>query len=838
MKTKLLILVVLLSPFAFRLSPCYAQVPQGFNYQAIARDGSGIALSNQALPVKIAIQTSLTGGTLIYEELFSSVTSNQFGLISLVVGTGTQTGGSAASFSAIDWKAPTLFLKTTIQYPGTTWTTMGTSQIWGVPYSLVAKEVAGPLAKLGITGTTDVMDEALFEVKNKAGNTVFAVYNEGIRAYVGNGKAKGIKGGFSVGGYDATKGSTIYDLFTLSTDSARLYFDSKPAGKGIKGGFSVGGYDMTKGDVQNYLDVTPATTKIFTTDTIKGFAVGNVSTGTAESYLKLTPSNYLIGHEAGKNLTTGSYNSIVGYKSGSSISTGYSNSFFGYKTGNQNNTGYYNVFIGNNAGFNNSSGYSNTFIGPYSGFTNNTGPGNIFIGDYSGYYNTSGSANVFIGEQAGYANTTGLRGVEIGLRAGLYHKEGEGSVFIGYEAGSGWDGSNTNAIVTAQANTFIGTYTGKTHLTGDYNTFLGFQTGMHPRSGSRNTFLGALIMRENNYSSQPDDNVYVGYEVANNNQEGDRNVMVGSCAGGNSGTSDETSGSVFLGYCAGLNETSSNKLYIDNSSTTVPLIYGDFTDGSEKVVFNGKVGINTMSPSCYFNTSSTIGSSIGDASELENFTITAGNVANLRLYAYRRAAGPDWRDVAYRIQHNVDGIDMAYIEFNASNSGRDLALGTNNTERIRIDYYGNVGIGTTAPGYKLQVGSAGDGSQARANAWNLLSDLRLKTNLSGIIDPIGIISRLKGFYFNWNVGTDKSRQLGLSAQDVEKVLPEIVSQGNDGYLSVEYSKLTPVLIEAIKVQQQQIESQKKENQQMKSELQALREEVDQIKALQAKGVSN
>jgi hypothetical protein len=117
---------------------------------------------------------------------------------------------------------------------------MGTSQIWATPYSLVAKDVEGPLPKLGITGTTTDMEEALFEVKNHAGNTVFAVYNEGIRAYVGNGNSKGKKGGFSVGGYDATKGSTIYDLLVLNTDSARLYVDSKPNLKGVRGGYDQG----------------------------------------------------------------------------------------------------------------------------------------------------------------------------------------------------------------------------------------------------------------------------------------------------------------------------------------------------------------------------------------------------------------------------------------------------------------------------------------------------------------------------------------------------------------------------------------------------------------------
>jgi hypothetical protein len=110
----------------------------------------------------------------------------------------------------------------------------------------------------------------------------------------------------------------------------------------------------------------------------------------------------------------------------------------------------------------------------------------------------------------------------------------------------------------------------------------------------------------------------------------------------------------------------------------------------------------------------------------------------------------------------------------------------------------NVGIGTTTPGYKLQVGNAGDGTQARANAWNLLSDARLKKDFTVFTNPLEMIGRLKGYYFYWNTGTDNTRQVGFSAQEVQKVVPEIVSQGEDGYLSVEYSKMAPLFVEAIK----------------------------------------
>ncbi|MGE4234638.1 MAG: tail fiber domain-containing protein [Bacteriovoracia bacterium] len=123
---------------------------------------------------------------------------------------------------------------------------------------------------------------------------------------------------------------------------------------------------------------------------------------------------------------------------------------------------------------------------------------------------------------------------------------------------------------------------------------------------------------------------------------------------------------------------------------------------------------------------------------------------------------------------------------------------TTGTERLRIDSSGNVGIGTTSPGYKLQVGAAADGSEARANAWNILSDERLKKNFQAIPNALDKIISLNGYFYQWNKGPDQKRKLGLKAQEVEKVFPEIVSQGKDGYKSVSYDHLIAPVINAIK----------------------------------------
>ena len=120
MKTKLLLSALL--TFSFLLSPCTAQVPQGFNYQAIARDGSGNPITGATIKVKLSILSDTTGfyasgtGTYIWEEEHLNVKTNAFGLFTVVFGdpSATQTSGSATSFSAINWTVTPLYIGTKI----------------------------------------------------------------------------------------------------------------------------------------------------------------------------------------------------------------------------------------------------------------------------------------------------------------------------------------------------------------------------------------------------------------------------------------------------------------------------------------------------------------------------------------------------------------------------------------------------------------------------------------------------------------------------------------------------------------------------------------------------
>jgi len=135
------------------------------------------------------------------------------------------------------------------------------------------------------------------------------------------------------------------------------------------------------------------------------------------------------------------------------------------------------------------------------------------------------------------------------------------------------------------------------------------------------------------------------------------------------------------------------------------------------------------------------------------------------------------------------------------------------TQNEQTNYFsGNVGIGTTTPTAKLHV----VGNICYTGTIGACSDSRYKTNIKPIPNALSKVMQLQGVNYYWKVKEypDKNfsteKQLGFIAQDIEKVYPEVVMTDNDGYKSVDYSRLTPVLVEAIKEQQKEIEKLKGE----------------------------
>jgi len=85
------------------------------------------------------------------------------------------------------------------------------------------------------------------------------------------------------------------------------------------------------------------------------------------------------------------------------------------------------------------------------------------------------------------------------------------------------------------------------------------------------------------------------------------------------------------------------------------------------------------------------------------------------------------------------------------------------------------------------------------------SDERLKDNITPIGDAINKLNQIGGYEFDWNNNSEHSgHDVGVIAQEIEKVLPEVVTQRDNGYLAVRYEKIVALLIQAVKEQQLQI----------------------------------
>ncbi len=132
---------------------------------------------------------------------------------------------------------------------------------------------------------------------------------------------------------------------------------------------------------------------------------------------------------------------------------------------------------------------------------------------------------------------------------------------------------------------------------------------------------------------------------------------------------------------------------------------------------------------------------------------------------------------------------------------------------------GLVGIGTANPQYALDVNG-----YIRATGFGPVSDARLKDNVSPISNALDRTLQLQGVNFQWK---DKSRgegpQVGLIAQDVEKIFPEVVSTDSEGIKSVSYMSLVAPLVESVKAL-------KTENNNLRSEAAELRSETASLRA--------
>ena len=134
------------------------------------------------------------------------------------------------------------------------------------------------------------------------------------------------------------------------------------------------------------------------------------------------------------------------------------------------------------------------------------------------------------------------------------------------------------------------------------------------------------------------------------------------------------------------------------------------------------------------------------------------------------------------------------------------SLGGGATDDVQFD---SLGIGTSASGTSGEIRATGD-------IIAHFSDDRLKTRLGTIDSALDKVDTLEGFYYEPNdtaesYGYEKERRVGLSAQEVQEILPEVVRDApiGDGYLTLQYEQLVPLLVEAIKELKTEVDDLKK-----------------------------
>ncbi|EQC48153.1 endosialidase chaperone, partial [Bacteriovorax sp. BSW11_IV] len=194
------------------------------------------------------------------------------------------------------------------------------------------------------------------------------------------------------------------------------------------------------------------------------------------------------------------------------------------------------------------------------------------------------------------------------------------------------------------------------------------------------------------------------------------------------------------------------------------------------------------------------------------------------------------------------GAPAGFVNYNNRimiQDGTGIVLSTGGgsmQERMRIKTDGLVGIGTSNPQYKLDV-SGGDinaSGNVRSAGVVLTSDERFKTDIQVIENATEKLKQLVGVSYVWRRDEFPDRhfndrkQIGVIAQDVEKIFPELVDKDAKGYMSVNYPGLIAPLIQSVKEQDERIselENSHREIASLKEENESLKKEVSDMKEI-------
>jgi hypothetical protein len=710
-------------------------------------------------------------------------------------GTGTITGVTTATGSGLTGggTSGTLTLSLTnscstnqvLQWNGTTW---------------VCTTIAGGGTITGVTAGTDLtgggtsgsvtlnLDTTKVPQLNAANNF------KGDQSVVGN-VSVGKGYGFNIGGVPFAFGS-------LANGNALL---------GFAGNSTMTGIDNTASGVQSLLSNTSGSRNV-----AAGYQALYSNTGSGK---EAGSDSTAIGYQALFANTTGSEGTAIGSGALYSNTTGYEDTATGFQALNANTTG----------SFNTATGYGTLGANTTASFNTGDGYGALIS-------NTTGSGNTATGAQALLNNTTGVANVAVGFSALAYSTTASNNTAIGENALF----SNT----TGNQNTADGNDALYTNTTGANNTANGLDALFSNSTASRNTATGSYALYANDVGG---DNTAVGFQAlyTNSSGYGSSNTAVGSQAlygntngGGNTATG---AGAMYInsigffdtatGYqslysnIGGVEDTADGYqaiYYNQSGSYNTAMGYQAFyrsVDGNYNTAVGiyalclGEIGNENTALGGYalFNTSGDLNTAVG-LNALYDDTLGAQNTAVGSGALASNYTGDDLTCVGYGCDSDVDGLS------NATAIGAHAIVGQSNSLILggTGQYAVNVGIGTTKPSNILTIGR-GSGHPV-SDSWETYSSRRWKTNIQTLPDALAKVEQLRGVSYDRK--DNGKREIGVIAEEVGAVVPEIVSweaNGKDAS-GVDYSRLTAVLIEAVKQQQAEIAKQEQKLAKQSSEM--------------------
>jgi len=478
-----------------------------------------------------------------------------------------------------------------------------------------------------------------------------------------------------------------------------------------------------------------------------------------------------------------------------------------------------NVAIGYQAG-QNVTNNQNTAIGYQAMLGTTTNPmaepnrGSTAVG-YQAAYSAQGLVTdlTAVGAQAAYNVTTAGHDSAFGALAMFSSTT---SPLTGSSNTALGDSSLYSIQGTAASDTAAGASSGQYISTGSSNTAIGYDSMLGvtttPITGSSNTAVGASSL--SSLQGAATKNSVLGYQAGNAITTGTDNTLLGYTAGslvtGNSNIILGEAGNITSG---GSNILIGNSLGNTTATSSNQLDIGDIITGTTGTTGNIGIGIATPSSSATLDVEGT-----------KAYSGYFNNTATTAAYGVYSASASTTTGAA--VVGTITGAaNTGYAGYfaNTATSGTNYAIYASNGAANGYAVYAS---NTNSSGVALWCSSSyGNGGCGGSEAWTNSSDLRLKDRIQNLPDDRGLNSvlKLRPVTYRWkDKARDQSQHIGLIAQEVEPLYPEVVSAGPDGMKSMAYSDLVVPLIKAAQQQQDEIEMQDDELAELRKEIAALK----------------